>query len=182
IVLASTGGRRVATVKAGTYRLVVRDMTSRDNFHLLGPGVNRKTGVAAKTTVTWMVRFAEGKIYRFRSDAHPSLKGSVRVLAVAKQARPRNIRLPTISGTARVGRQLTASPGSWAGSPTRYAYQWRRCDRNGNDCAFIPRATSTGYTLTSADRGLRIRVNVFATNAAGTRSQNSAATAIVQAP
>jgi hypothetical protein len=37
------------------------------NFHLVGPGVNRRTGAAFTGTVTWTVRLARGT-YRFGSD------------------------------------------------------------------------------------------------------------------
>src|SRR6266516_365609 len=47
--------------------------------------------------------------------------------AVANAA-PKNTAVPTISGTTRVGQTLTASTGSWSGSPTSYAFQWQHCD------------------------------------------------------
>lgn len=64
---------------AGTYLLTVRDRSKTDNFHLTGPGVNRKTGVAFRGRVTWKVVFAAGKVYRYRSDAHRRLGGGVRI-------------------------------------------------------------------------------------------------------
>ena len=86
---------------------------------------------------------------------------------------PLNTSLPTISGTAMVGQSLSAGVGSWSGSPTSYSYQWRRCDSGGNACASVAGATASSYLLGSGDRGYTIRVNVFATNAAGTGSMNS---------
>jgi hypothetical protein len=79
---ASVGpGARIAlarTAKAGKARITVRDLTAKDNFHLTGPGVNKKTGVAFKGTVKWTVTLAAGT-YRFRSDAHPKLRGTLKV-------------------------------------------------------------------------------------------------------
>jgi hypothetical protein len=79
---ASVGpGARIAlarTAKAGKARITVRDQTAKDNFHLTGPGVNKKTGVAFKGTVKWTVTLAAGT-YRFRSDAHPKLRGTLKV-------------------------------------------------------------------------------------------------------
>jgi hypothetical protein len=63
---------------AGKAKLTIRDASAKDNFHLVGPGVNRKTGVAFKGTVTWTVTLKPGT-YIFRSDAHPKLKGTTRV-------------------------------------------------------------------------------------------------------
>ena len=68
---------RLARVKAGAAVLVVADRSATDNFHLTGPGVNRTTTKAGKGTFTWKVRLKPG-LYRYRSDATPSLKGSFR--------------------------------------------------------------------------------------------------------
>jgi plastocyanin len=65
-----------ARAKAGRYAVVVRDLTAKDNFHLVGKGVNRKTGVKFKGTVTWTLTLARGK-YRYRSDAHPARSGTL---------------------------------------------------------------------------------------------------------
>jgi hypothetical protein len=78
ISLRRTSGVKVATLKAGKARITVRDLTKKDNFHLTGPGANAKTGVAFKGTKTWALTLRKG-VYRFRSDAHPALKGSFRV-------------------------------------------------------------------------------------------------------
>jgi len=88
---------------------------------------------------------------------------------------------PTISGTAQVGQQLTADPGSWTGTqPITYAYQWQRCDSNGANCSPIAGATSTGYTATLADANSTLIVAVTATNAPGSMTAPSAPTAPVQ--
>ncbi len=71
-------GVRVRTVPAGRYRIAVRDRTRKDNFHLLGAGVNRRSGVAFTGRVRWTVSLRAGKTYRYRSDAHPRLSGALR--------------------------------------------------------------------------------------------------------
>jgi hypothetical protein len=67
--------RRVRALFPGVYLLVVSDRSGVDNFHLTGPGINRRTGVAAKVTVRWTVRVKKGK-YTYRSDAHVKLRRS----------------------------------------------------------------------------------------------------------
>ena len=68
----------VRTAERGKTKIVIRDLTSRDNFHLVGPGVNKTTGVAFKGTVRWVMTLRAGT-YRYRSDAHAALKGVLRV-------------------------------------------------------------------------------------------------------
>ena len=103
------------------------------------------------------------------------------------QAAPDNTAEPRISGSATVGSELTASQGSWTGSPTSFAYQWVRCPRGGGlpsgaDCAAIGGATTTKYVVATADVDRRLRVRVTATNADGSRTVASNATAVVRAP
>ncbi len=94
---------------------------------------------------------------------------------------PANTALPTISGTVTQGQTLTAANGTWSGSPTSYAYQWRRCDNVGANCADIATATLQTYVVQLADVGQTLRVAVTATSPAGSGSASSAATAVVQA-
>jgi hypothetical protein len=94
---------------------------------------------------------------------------------------PANTDVPSISGTPQDGAILTADPGKWSNSPTSYAYQWLRCDANGANCGSIAGATSQRYTVTSADVGHTLRVNVTATNAAGSGTASSHPTDVVTA-
>jgi plastocyanin len=71
-------GARFVSVKSGPAVVVVTDRSATDNFHLIGPGVNRATTKAGKKTVTWRVTFRRGR-YAFRSDATRTLRGSFRV-------------------------------------------------------------------------------------------------------
>jgi len=72
------GSAIVKALKAGRYKVTVRDVSAKDNFHLLGPGVSKKTAVKGKRTVSWTLRFRAGK-YTYRSDAHKTLKRTFRV-------------------------------------------------------------------------------------------------------
>jgi hypothetical protein len=93
---------------------------------------------------------------------------------------PANTGLPTITGTAQQGQTLTASTGTWTGSPTiTYAYQWKRCDKSGANCGSIGGATASTYLLLSPDVGSTIRVDVTASNAYGSASAESLQTAVV---
>jgi plastocyanin len=73
------GSKKVSRLKAGRYRIVVRDRSHMHNFHLTGPGLNKKTAVAAHRTYTWTVRLRKGT-YRYVCDPHKKLmRGSFRV-------------------------------------------------------------------------------------------------------
>jgi PKD repeat protein len=139
---------------------------------------------------------ATGKTYTLSSaDAGSTLR--VRVVATnsagsgsatsaatavvqAAPVAPSNTSPPTIAGTALEGQTLTADPGSWSGTePIGYGYQWQRCDSGGGSCGGISGATAISYVLRSADVGSTIRVQVTATNAAGSATASSAETSIV---
>jgi hypothetical protein len=112
-----------------------------------------------------------------------ALTGTAVALAVGQAgAAPQNTSLPSISGAARDGSTLSASKGGWANNPTSYAYQWQRCDSGGGGCQPISGgATGTRYTLTSADIGHRINVDVIATNSSGSGKATARPTDLVKA-
>jgi hypothetical protein len=79
ISLKKSSGGSAKTLAAGKYSVAVRDLSSTQNFHLIGPGVNRSTGVAFKGRASWSVRLKKGT-YRFQSDPSKArLRGSIRV-------------------------------------------------------------------------------------------------------
>jgi hypothetical protein len=80
ISLKTASGSKVRSLNAGKYKLTVSDASKTQNFHLSGPGVNKKTGVAARTKATWTVTLKAGK-YTYRSDKSSKLRGSFRVRA-----------------------------------------------------------------------------------------------------
>lgn len=101
----------------------------------------------------------------------------------APQVAPVNTQEPSISGTARVGRVLEGTRGSWTGAES-FSFRWMRCDPDGSqanasDCDAISDATGTDYRVRSADRGFRLRFRVTATNADGSSTAASNATARV---
>jgi hypothetical protein len=78
------------------------------------------------------------------------------------------------------GQTLSTSNGSWNGTqPFTYGYLWYRCDSGGNNCVAISGATGSSYVLGAADVGATLRVNVSASNSAGSANSTSAATAVV---
>ncbi|MFT3888598.1 MAG: hypothetical protein QM713_10605 [Arachnia sp.] len=61
---------------------------------------------------------------------------------------------PKISGSAKVGKKLTAKAGTWKPSGVKLSYQWLR------DGKKIKGATKSTYTVTRSDKGKKISVQV----------------------
>jgi len=90
---------------------------------------------------------------------------------------PVNTVLPAITGTENEGQTLTCSSGTWTSASTEtYAYQWERAG------TAISGATSSTYTLVTADVGNTLTCVVTATNTAGSTDAESAATGTIAAP
>jgi plastocyanin len=66
--------------KPGKYTFVISDKASIHNFHLVGPGVNKKltsidgTGTSKPVTLT-----LKKGTYKFFCDLHPNLRGSFKI-------------------------------------------------------------------------------------------------------
>lgn len=89
---------------------------------------------------------------------------------------------PTVSGKAQVGEALAAKAGTFSGGiPTKFAFQWQRCDKSGANCVNISGATAESYGVRSADVDNTLQVQVTASNDFGTVKATSAHTAVVQA-
>jgi hypothetical protein len=106
--------------------------------------------------------------------------------AAQQQYSPMNTARPTISDTTpEVGQTLTANPGTWSGDqPIVFTFQWQRCNPGGQQCVAIPNADDQTYSVSSADLGNTLRVEVRARNAAGTGGPafSDATSRVAQAP
>jgi hypothetical protein len=73
------GTKTVSKLKPGTYIFKIADKSSVHNFHLKGPGIDKKTSVGKKQNVTWKLKLKKGK-YTFVCDPHKAfMKGSFTV-------------------------------------------------------------------------------------------------------
>lgn len=75
---------------------------------------------------------------------------------------PSVILAPAIAGSVLVGTTLTLSSGTWSGATSpAYSYQWQRCSSTDvASCTHISGATSTGFTVTSAEVSFYLRGQV----------------------
>ena len=114
-----------------------------------------------------------------------AVAGLVATTASARSsAAPTQTSSPTLQGQAVqpfVGDKLSVSNGTWTGSPTKYTYQWDRCDPTGDrqNCVPIAGATSQSYTVASADINHTLHANVFATNADGAGKADTKGSGVV---
>jgi hypothetical protein len=118
----------------------------------------------------WLMRRLRVKFRTFvlTADAGAfSLEGQL--AALVRAGSPMNLTPPAITGATTVGQTLTVSNGTWSGSPTGYARQWRRGG------APITGATGANYTLVAGDAGSTISATVTATNTVGSTPATSAA-------
>ena len=92
---------------------------------------------------------------------------------------PKNTVRPTVSGTARVGEELTVSNGTWTPTPTSYRRLWQRCDTSGGECRNIAGATGRTYGVRSVDVDHRLRALVTAITSAGASTIASSPSGVV---
>jgi plastocyanin len=74
------GGKDLKRIKAGTYKIKVEDKSSIHNFHLRGPGLNKKTSVSFTGETTWTIKLKPGT-YTYQCDPHAAsgMKGTFKV-------------------------------------------------------------------------------------------------------
>jgi plastocyanin len=66
---------RPKTALPGPALITINDRSKTDNFHLTGPGVNKKTGLKTRGKATWTVTLVPG-VYTYRSEKTKKLRGS----------------------------------------------------------------------------------------------------------
>jgi hypothetical protein len=111
------------------------------------------------------------------------------VLPIPVASKPVNTVASSLSGTAKVGKTLTAVKGTWTGYPApTVSYKWYRCSVVGKTatnaapakaakCSVINGKTAATYKLVAADKGKFIRASVIATNSEGTTIKTTKTTA-----
>ncbi len=111
-------------------------------------GVDNSTGLSTPTPT-----HAAGQVNVFNAGAPNGPTG-----------KPVNTGLPVISGTAKAGKSLSCSKGSWTQTPTSFAYGW------GLSGTPIQGASKSTYTVQKIDEGLTLTCNVTASNSIGKSS------------
>jgi hypothetical protein len=151
ISLSFDDGSPVTNLPAGTYDVVVQDLSNEHNFHLYGPGVDQKTEIATSGDATWRVDFRDQNGYSFQCDAHSSLTGTFTVGNLAAPAAvtthaaepapapaaPAAAQLPLrggLQGTVGPGLSIgLAKGGKKVGKLARGIYQFSIADKSAKD-------------------------------------------------
>jgi len=151
------------------------------------PDASDCTRITNATNNAYVARQADAG-FRLRvrvtaTNADGSATSTSNPTEVIQSARPVNTTEPSISGTPAVGNRLTANRGTWIGEqPITYAFQWLRCNTNGDNCAEITGANDNTYVVVDNDTGHSLRVRVTARNDVGTRSALSNPVVVGQQP
>lgn len=80
---------------------------------------------------------------------------------------------PKVTGTAKVGARVAATPGSWSAAPSSYTYQWKA------DGTAISGATAATYTVPAAVAGKKLTVTVTAARSGWTGASATSAAVTV---
>lgn len=133
------------------------------------PGATKSTYTLTKADAGKKIKVS---VTGSRPAVTPATKTSSFTGAIAKVFAKKPA--PKISGTAKVGRTLTAKAGTWSPKPSKITYQWKA---NGKA---IAGATKKTYKVTSKVAGKRITVTVKVTKTGYlTTSKTSSKTAKV---
>ena len=90
---------------------------------------------------------------------------------------PKNVIAPLVLGLDITGQTLTATEGTWTGTePISYSFQWELCNSAGASCGAISGATKSTFVIPDGDAAHTLRVDVTATNVAGSVEKTSATT------
>ncbi len=137
-----------------------------------GATAAKYTLTAADYKATITVRAVGSKL------GYTSVSTFSKATAKVKKGKLSAIGTPKLTGAAKVGSTLTATPGTWGPGAIKLAYQWYRGSSK------ISGATKTTYKLTTKDVGKKIKVRVTSkTTAFASASKDSKATAkVAKAP
>ena len=141
-------------------------------------GLSGATQVAAATGnghTCAVVAGGEVRCWGYNSDGQVGVAPGVPTPTVVGQPSPPSAGAvpPSVTGSALVGRQLSATRGEWLFGPSGFGFGWLSCDAAApTDCNPVG-TNSDRYTPSAGDLGRLIQVEVTATNIAGTATQRS---------
>jgi hypothetical protein len=143
------------------------------------------TNIAGAITATYMLGVAdEGDLVRaVVTAANPdgTVSAPSQPTTIVQATPPADTTLPVIAGVALRSTNLSASVGAWGGINNTYTCRWQRSADGGTTWTDIAGAGAWSYSVAVADEGAELRAMITATNADGTASAATAATAMIVA-
>ncbi len=156
------------TAKAGAW---TSSTTLTYRWYASGKPISGATKSTFTPTATQLNKTLTVKVTGSRSG-YTTVSKTSKATAKVKAGTLTSTPTPKISGTAKVGRTLTAKAGAWKPSGGKVTYQWYRGSSR------ISKATESTYKLVSADKGRTIKVKVtYEKSGYTTVSRTSKATA-----
>lgn len=150
--------------------------------------VEGQTGSTYVLSAADVGRFIVASVTATNADGSLTRWTASTTAVVAQFLPPANTVAPAITGTRTVSQTLTVSNGTWTNSPASYSYKWFRCTATKTaantlptGCTEISGATSSTYTLVSADAARFIVASVTGTNPGGSATKWSASTTAIVA-
>jgi hypothetical protein len=148
---------RTVTTTAGTWSPAAT--TVRYQWKANGVALAGATGPAYRIPAAVAGKRLSVTVTASRAGHQPTISTSAPTTAVAKAAAAKATKRPAIIGTAKVGRTVKATTGTWSPTGNMYVFEWRL---NGKA---IRGATGRTLKLTAAMRGKRLTVTVIAMRA-----------------
>lgn len=154
---AITGTVKVdATVKATAGTWSPGATTVKYQWRANGVAIKGATGSSYRITAAQAGKRLSVTVTASRAGNTTATATSAATAAVAMGPAAKNTRKPTVSGTPKAGRTVTAAVGTWSPAATSYRYEWRL---NGKA---VKGATGRSFKLTTAVRAKKVTVRVVA--------------------
>ncbi len=145
-----------ATVKASTGKWAPAATSFTYQWSANGSVIKGATASSYRIAAAVVGKRVTVTVTAGRDGATAGTATSAPTAKVAKGAAPKASTKPAVRGTAKVGRNVEASPGTWAPKADSYRYVWRL---NGN---VIRGATGSSLKLTASMLNKRITITVIA--------------------
>lgn len=132
------------------------------------------TNISSATSATYTPTFDLANL-QIRASVTATAVGASTVTTASIQGflPPQATAIPTIFDTSTVGSIITSTAGTWPSTTSGFVYQWQKSLDSGLTWADISAATTSTYTIISADLGSTIRLRVTLSTNTGSISEFS---------
>ncbi|MER5456816.1 hypothetical protein ABT008_18695 [Micromonospora sp. NPDC002389] len=145
-----------SVVKAGTGTWTPSPTSYRYQWAANGVAIKGATGASFTIPAALRGKKLTVTVTAVRAGHPNGTATSKSTVAIAKGKAPKATKKPRVTGTAKVGRKVTASVGTWSPKADSYRYEWRL---NGK---VIKGKTGKTLKLTSSMRNKKLTVTVIA--------------------